>query len=154
MIFIFFIPVVYFYVVLAAVVAVGFELATFLQKWIIEISVVLWLLITIFSIRSGRKDTNPEDRIWAYGAPLALIPILYTVIQSLYDCVLRTGVFEGIILLFLAFPITFCAISFCSLGSVWLGSLFQKRTWIGVLVAGLGNALIFQFLYGIWGPIG
>ena len=90
------IPVIYFYVVIAAVAAVGMELAVFLQRWIVEISVVLWLLVAFFAFRSGRKEKDPENRIWAYGMPIALIPILYTVIQSLYDCVLRTGALEGI----------------------------------------------------------
>lgn len=154
MIIIVFIPMIYFYAFLIAVAAVGMELAILLQKWIVEISVVLWLLITFFAIRAGRKDKDPENKIWAYGMPIALIPIFYTVIQSLYDCVLRTGALRGMFLLFFAFPLTFCSISFGSLGSVWVGSWFKKHTWLGVLVAALGNALIFRFLYNIWGPIG
>ena len=148
------IPVIYFYVVIAAVAAVGMELAIFLQKWIVEISIALWLLVAFFAFRSGRKEKDPENKIWTYGMPIALIPILYTVIQSLYDCVLRTGALEGMFLLFFAFPLTFCSIAFGSLGSVWVGSWFQKHTWLGVGVAALGNALIFRFIYNIWGPIG
>lgn len=148
------IPVIYFYAVLAAIAAVGMELAVFLQKWILEISIVLWVLVTFFSIRSGRKDKNLENKIWAFGMPIALIPIFYTVIQSLYDCVLRTGALKGMFLLFFAFPLTFCSISFASIGSVWVGSWFKEHTWLGVCIAAIGNFLVFRFVYSVWGPIG
>ena len=147
-------PMIYFYTVIAAIAAVGVELAVFLQKWIIEITVALWLLSTYIAIRSGRKTKDPESKVWIYSMPIALIPIFYMVIQSLYDCVLRSGALEGIFLLFLAFPLTFCCTTCGCLGSAWIGSWFKKHTWLGVLVTAIGNAMIFRFLYNIWGPIG
>lgn len=147
-------PMIYFYAVIAAIAAVGVELAVFLQKWIIEITVALWLLSAYIAVRSGRKTKDPESKVWIYSMPIALIPIFYMVIQSLYDCVLRSGALEGIFLLFLAFPLTFCCITGGCLGSVWIGSWFKKHTWLGVLVATIGNAMIFRFMYNIWGPIG
>ena len=111
-------PMIYFYAVIAAIAAVGVELSVFLQKWIIEITVAIWLLSAYIAIRSGRKTKDPESKVWVYSMPIALIPIFYMVIQSLYDCVLRSGALEGIFLLFLAFPLTFCCTTCGCLGSV------------------------------------
>lgn len=147
------IPMIYFYAVLIAIAAVGVELAVFMQKWIVQISAGLWLVSALFAIRTGRRDTDSESKIWAYSMPIALIPIFYTVIQSLFDCVLRTGALKGMFLLFFAFPLTFCWTAFVSLGSVWVGSWFKPHTWLGVFVATLGNAILFWRIYNIWGPI-
>lgn len=57
-------PVIYFYAIVLAVVAVGVELAVFLQKWIVELSVVLWLFCAYKAVRSGLKTRDPESKIW------------------------------------------------------------------------------------------
>ena len=147
-------PIIYFYAVIVAIAAVGVELAVFLQKWILEISIVLWILCAVKSFRAGIKSKDSEEKIWLFSMPIALIPILYMVIQSLYDCVLRTTALKGIFLLFLGFPVSFCGTLVVCLGSVWIGSWFRKHTWLGVLVAAIGNGYIFQFMYRLWGPIG
>ena len=144
--FIVFIPVIYFIALILAVAAVGVRLAVFLQKWIVLISAVLWLVISFFSIRSGRKEKNPEEKFYSYGIPIALIPILYTTIICLNDFVSSKGIW-AIISLFTAVPLTFCAVTAVAIGFVWLGSLLKKHIWLGLGITAMGNFLILRFIY-------
>ena len=146
-------PIIYFYAVVFAIAAVGIELAVFLQRWILEISAVLWLVCTYKAFRTAVKSRDPEEKVWLFSLPFALVPLLYMVIQSLYDCVLRTGALKGIFLLFFAFPISFCGtVLLCAL-FIWIGSWFRKHIWLGVLVSAAGNAALLHFLFNLWGPL-
>ena len=109
-------------IVILVPLALGMQLVAFLHEYLLEVSIVIWSLVLLFSFFTGRKEKDTHDRWFIYTCGFCMFPVYCFLAGAVQDIMAMRG-FEVVLAVLIELPLC----TMVSLGGgIGIGLLAEK----------------------------
>lgn len=131
-------------IIIAVCFTAGIGIMTFLDTYLIPVSIAFWGCILLFSYCLSRKEKDPHEKSLYLSAPFCLLPVYFFVVSALPEILAMKGFFEPFLAVCIELPLCVCVTLLVGIGIGWAGNRFQTPI-IAVSLTAVGN-----ILFALW----